>query len=85
MQDTVKKESWFSEKRRQFKDWRERTRIKIDHWSRKKPFRRKLYLNRTLYLMMLPFMLGFALFTIVFPGQPKNTFVILPIFLFYFY
>ena len=65
MQDTVKKESWFSEKRRQFKDWRERTRIKIDHWSRKKPFRRKLYLNRTLYLMMLPFMLGFALFTIV--------------------
>ena len=65
MQDTVKKESWFSEKKRQFKDWRERTRIKIDHWSRKKPFRRKLYLNRTLYLMMLPFILGFALFTIV--------------------
>ena len=65
MQDTVKKESWFARKVREYKAWRERTRIKIDHWSRKKPFRRKLYLNRTLYLMMLPFVAGFTLFTIV--------------------
>lgn len=65
MQDTVKKENWFAKKMRDYKDWKERTRIKIDHWSRKKPFRRKLYLNRTLYLMMLPFVLGFTLFTIV--------------------
>ena len=41
MQDTVKKESWFARKVREYKAWRERTRIKIDHWSRKKPFRRK--------------------------------------------
>ena len=65
MQESVKKESWLARKMREFKAWRERTRIKIDHWSRKKPFRRKLYLNRTLYLMMFPFMLGFTLFTIV--------------------
>jgi multiple sugar transport system permease protein len=65
MQDTVKKESWFARKVREYKAWRERTRIKIDHWSRKKPFRRKLYLNRTLYLMMFPFIAGFTLFTIV--------------------
>ena len=57
MQNTVRKESWFARKVREYKAWRERTRIKIDHWSRKKPFRRKLYLNRTLYLMMFPFTL----------------------------
>ena len=56
MQDTVKKESWFARKVREYKEWRERTRIKIDHWSRKKPFRRKLYLNRTLYLTQILFL-----------------------------
>lgn len=50
--------------RQRFSEWREKKRIELDHWSRKKPFRRKLYLNRTLYLMMLPYMIGFTLFTI---------------------
>ena len=46
------------------KKWKEKKSIQLDHWSRKKPFRRKMYLNRTLYLMMLPYMIGFTLFTI---------------------
>ncbi len=65
MEEQVKNENWFAKNLRKFKEWRERTRIKIDHWSRKKPFRRKMYLNRSLYLMMLPYMLGFTLFTII--------------------
>ena len=65
MQENSKSENWFSRTWRRFKAWREETRIKIDHWSRKKPLRRKLYLNRTLYLMMFPYMLGFTLFTIL--------------------
>jgi len=48
-----------------FKAWKEKTGLKIDRWSRKKPFRRKLYLNRTLYLMMLPYLMLFTLFTVV--------------------
>jgi len=59
------KENWFAAKLRQFRKWKTETGIKIDHWSRKKPLRRKLYLNRTLYLMMLPYMVGFTLFTIL--------------------
>ncbi|MBO7078290.1 MAG: sugar ABC transporter permease, partial [Bacilli bacterium] len=59
------KENWFAAKLRKFREWKTETGIKIDHWSRKKPFRRKLYLNRTLYLMMLPYMVGFTLFTIL--------------------
>ena len=59
------KENWFAAKIRKFKKWKTETGIKIDHWSRKKPLRRKLYLNRTLYLMMLPYMVGFTLFTIL--------------------
>ncbi len=65
MEETVKKENWFKEKWHQFLDWKHRTGIKIDHWSRKKPLRRKLYLNRTLYLMMLPYVILFTLFTVV--------------------
>lgn len=53
-----------SKKWKQFQDWKDKKRIQIDYWSRKKPFRRKMYLNRTLYLMMLPYMIGFTLFTI---------------------
>ncbi len=52
-------------KYREFKTWKKETGIKIDHWSRKKPFRRKLYLNRTLYLMMLPYVILFTLFTVI--------------------
>lgn len=44
--------------------WKDFTK-KIDLWSKKKPFRRKLYLNRTLYLMMLPYLLLFTFFTVV--------------------
>lgn len=65
MEDTIKKENWFKQKWNQFKDWKQRTSIKIDRWSRKKPLRRKIYLNRTLYLMMLPYVLLFTAFTIV--------------------
>lgn len=54
-----------NKERRTFKQWREDTSKKIDNWSRKKPFRRKLYLNRTLYLMMLPYVILFTLFTVV--------------------
>lgn len=46
-------------------NWKEETRIKLDHWSRKKPFRRKMYLNKTLYLMMFPYLALFTLFTIL--------------------
>lgn len=65
MEDTIKKENRFKQKWNQFKDWKQRTSIKIDRWSRKKPLRRKIYLNRTLYLMMLPYVLLFTAFTIV--------------------
>ena len=46
------KENWFAAKIRKFKKWKTETGIKIDHWSRKKPLRRKLYLNRTLYFVI---------------------------------
>ena len=65
MESTIKKENWFKQKWNQFKDWKQRTSIKIDRWSRKKPLRRKIYLNRTLYLMMLPYVVLFTLFTII--------------------
>lgn len=48
-----------------FKDWKTIKGREIDAWSKKKPFRRKLYLNRTLYLMMLPYVVLFTLFTVV--------------------
>lgn len=48
-----------------FKEWRTNVGRKIDAWSKKKPLRRKLYLNRTLYLMMLPYVVLFTLFTVV--------------------
>ncbi len=65
MENTIKKENWFSKKWHQFKEWKRKTDLKIDYWSRKKPLRRKLYLNRTLYLMMFPYVLLFTLFTVV--------------------
>ena len=63
MENTVKKENWIVQKWRQFKEWKRKTDLKIDYWSRKKPLRRKLYLNRTLYVMMLPYVLLFTALT----------------------
>ena len=65
MENTIKKQSWLSQKWNQFKAWKRKTDLKIDYWSRKKPLRRKLYLNRTLYLMMFPYMLLFIAFTVL--------------------
>ncbi len=49
---------------KRFRLWREKKRIQIDKWSRKKPFRRKMYLNRSLYAMMTPYLLLFFAFTV---------------------
>lgn len=38
---------------------------KFDLWSRKKSWRRKFYLNKSLYLMMIPYLLLFLTFTVV--------------------
>lgn len=65
MEDTVKKGNWFSSTWHKFRNWTHETGIKIDRWSRKKPLRRKIYLNRTLYLMMFPYVLLFTAFTIL--------------------
>lgn len=46
------------------KQWFQQKSRQIDLWSRKKPLRRKLYLNRSLYLMMLPYLALFILFTV---------------------
>ena len=48
-----------------FRHWREDKERQLDKWSRKKPFRRKMYLNKTLYVMMVPYLVLFTLFTIV--------------------
>lgn len=61
MENTIKNKNWISK----FKDWKARTGKKIDNWSKKKPLRRKIYLNRSLYLMMAPFVILFTLFTVV--------------------
>ena len=34
----VIKENWFASKMRKFREWKTETGIKIDRWSRKKPF-----------------------------------------------
>ncbi|MGD9605081.1 MAG: carbohydrate ABC transporter permease [Bacilli bacterium] len=47
-----------------FREWRAQKAIEIDHWSRKKPFRRKMYLNRSLYAMMAPYLVMFICFTV---------------------
>ena len=38
---------------------------KMDQWSRKKPWRRKFYLNKSLYAMMTPYLVLFLIFTVV--------------------
>ncbi|HHZ18306.1 MAG TPA: sugar ABC transporter permease [Acholeplasmataceae bacterium] len=55
----------FPKKIGKLRKWWQEKSAQLDRWSRKKPFRRKLYLNRTLYLMMLPYLLLFTLFTVV--------------------
>ncbi len=60
-----KVKGWFSDKLAKYRKWKYETGIKIDHWSKKKPFRRKMYLNRTLYMMLAPFVILFTLFTII--------------------
>lgn len=61
----VKKENWFSKTYQKFLNWKKRTGKKIDDWSKRgRPIRRKLYLNRVLYLMMLPFLVLFFAFTV---------------------
>jgi len=52
-------------KRRSFREWKEDTARRLDVWSRKKPARRKFWLNKTLYLMMIPYLALFFLFTVL--------------------
>lgn len=54
-----------TKKRRSFREWREDTSKRLDSWSKLKPLRRKIYLNRTLYIMMLPYVILFTLFTVL--------------------
>lgn len=56
-----KKESFFSNLAYKFKEFSR----KVDLWSRKKPLRRKIYLDRFLYLMMFPYVLLFFTFTVL--------------------
>lgn len=48
-----------------FHHWKENIDRKMDKWSRKKPWRRKFYLNKSLYAMMTPYLLLFLAFTVV--------------------
>ncbi len=57
----INKENLWTKIRNFFK----KTSNNIDQWSRKKPLRRKLFINRRLYLMMFPYLLLFFAFTIL--------------------
>ncbi len=64
MENTINENTPLTEKKtlkEKFNDMR----YKIDLWSRKKPLRRKIYLNRYLYLMMFPYVLLFFTFTVL--------------------
>lgn len=65
MENMIKEEKRYLKPWRKFKAWKQKIDYKIDRWSRKKPLRRKIYLNRTLYLMMFPYVLLFTAFTIL--------------------
>lgn len=56
---------WVNKQKNRFRQWRQKKGQDIELWSRKKPLRRKIYLNRTLYLMMAPYLLLFTLFTVL--------------------
>lgn len=53
------------EEKKSFKQKFQEFRHNVDMWSRKKPLRRKIYLDRVLYLMMLPYCLLFFTFTVL--------------------
>ena len=56
---------WMCAKSSKFRSWWDDKRHKMDKWSRERPFRRKMWLNKTLYMMMIPYMVLFFLFTVV--------------------
>ena len=60
-EEQVKKQSLWT----RFRNWCKQKSHDIDMWSRKKPRRREIYLNRKLYLMMFPYLLLFFTFTIL--------------------
>lgn len=60
-EEQVKKQSLWT----RFRNWCKQKSHDIDMWSRKKPRRREIYLNRKLYLMMFPYLLLFFMFTIL--------------------
>lgn len=65
MEKSIKNKNFIRNGLDNFKAWKKSTGHKIDLWSKKKPLRRKLYLNRTLYLMMTPYLVFFTLFTVI--------------------
>jgi multiple sugar transport system permease protein len=65
MADKVMVDNQAIKKRRSFREWKEDTARRLDIWSRKKPARRKFWLNKTLYLMMIPYLALFFLFTVL--------------------
>ncbi|MFA6889851.1 MAG: sugar ABC transporter permease [Bacilli bacterium] len=62
MQQTIEKDKFLTSVRK----WWHRVGQKADSWSKKGgPVRRKMYLNRTLYFMMLPYLILFFAFTVI--------------------
>ena len=60
-EEQVKKQGLWT----RFRNWCKQKSHDLDMWSRKKPKRREIYLNRKLYLMMVPYLLLFITFTIL--------------------
>lgn len=63
MEEVVENKSL--QEKKTFKQKFQEFRYKVDLWSRKKPLRRKLFLDRYLYLMMFPYVLLFFTFTVL--------------------
>ncbi|MDD4211867.1 MAG: sugar ABC transporter permease [Bacilli bacterium] len=62
MQQSIEKKNALTS----FRQWWRRMGEKAEAWSKKGgPVRRKMYLNRTLYLMMLPYLILFVTFTVI--------------------
>ncbi len=62
MEQSLKKKNIFSSLRL----WILKVQKNIEEWSKKgSPNRRKIYLNRTLYFMMIPYLILFVAFTII--------------------
>ncbi len=63
MENIIKR---FSNLNKRFNAYKEKTRRKIELWSREgKPIRRKLYINRSYYVLVAPYAVLFILFTII--------------------